>query len=125
MAAKRYGNVLDIDGTGAYLTPIYGTIALDADGTVPVPNSFKRINTAASTLVKTGAGTLKSVTVNAKGTVASTVTVYDGTSAAGTVIAVIDSLNNVGSFAFDVGFATGLFIVTTGTVAPDITVSYR
>ncbi len=88
-------------------------------------NSYNHIATAATTVVATGAGNLHSITINSKGTVASTVTVYDNTAASGAVIAILDSLNQSGTHTFDVAFSTGLTIVTTGTVAPDITVSYR
>ena len=87
--------------------------------------SFSHIAAAATTNVKAGAGVLHAVIVNAKGTVASTLTIYDNIVGAGTVIAIIDSLNLSGTFEFDIAFATGLTIVSTGTVAPDFTVSYR
>lgn len=88
-------------------------------------NSVANITTATTTTVKSGAGTLHGINVNTKGTVASTVTVYDNTAASGTKLATLDSLNLAGWNQYDVNFATGLTIVTTGTVAPDITVSYR
>lgn len=108
-----------------------GYSAQQGDGTVreaiPVINgdlvfSPKHINTSATTLVKTGAGVLHGVTINTKATTSVT-TVYDSLTASGTVIAVLDSTNNVGSFLYDVAFTIGLTVVTTGT--PDLTVSYR
>lgn len=87
--------------------------------------SFTNITTATTTTVKSGAGTLHAVIVNTKGTVASTTTIYDNTAGSGTVIGIIDSLTLSGTFQFDINFATGLTLVTTGTVAPNITVSYR
>lgn len=107
------------------------SLAVNADGSINVSNaatpgySFSNISTDATTVVKSGAGVLNAVTVNTKGTVASTVTIYDNTAASGTVIATIDSLNLSGQFLFSVAFTTGLTVVTTGTVAPNITVSYR
>ena len=59
----------------------------------------------------------------AKGTIASVVQIYDGLTAGGTLLAQIDSLNLSGQFQYDLAFATGLTIVTTG--APDITAAYR
>lgn len=88
-------------------------------------NSFTNITTSTTTTAKSGAGALHCVTVNALGTVASTVTIYDNTAGSGTKIGTIDSLTLKGAFFFDVAFATGLTLVTTGTLAPDITVSYR
>lgn len=87
--------------------------------------SYSHISTSTTTTVKSGAGYLKSVTVNSKGTIASTITIYDNTAGSGTVIGIIDSLNLGGTFTFNVNIATGITIVTTGTVAPDVTVSYR
>lgn len=81
------------------------------------------ITTSTTTVVKSGAGGLHSITVNTLGTVASTVTIYDNTAGSGTKLGTINSLTLSGFFQFDVAFATGLTIVTTG--APDITVAYR
>ncbi len=88
-------------------------------------NTYAHISTSVTTEVKIGEGSLHSISVNTKGTVASTITVYDSLAASGAIIAIIDSLTLSGVFTFDVTFTIGLTIVTTGTVAPDITVSYR
>lgn len=90
-----------------------------------VANSFSNIVTSTTTVVKASAGTLKRVVINSKGTVASLTTIYNNTSATGAKIGTIDSLNLSGVFEYDVAFSTGLTIVTTGTVAPDITVVYQ
>lgn len=87
-------------------------------------NTYSHIATATTTAVKASPGQLHSISINSKGTVASTVTVYDSLAGSGAVIAVIDSLNLSGTTIFDVNFTIGLTIVTTGTVAPDVTVSY-
>lgn len=87
--------------------------------------SFVNIATVSTTTVKTGPGVLQSIVVNTRGTVASTVTVYNNTAASGAKIATIDSLNLSGTFIYGLAFSTGLTIVTTGTVAPDITVVYQ
>lgn len=86
---------------------------------------YSTITTSTTTLVKSGEGKLHAVIVNTKGTVASTITVYDALTATGTPIAVIDSLNLSGTFEYDINFSTGLTLVTTGTAAPNVTVSYR
>ena len=87
--------------------------------------SYNNISAATTTVVKSGSGILHSICVNIKGTVASTTTVYDNTAASGNKIATIDSLSALGSYLYDVEFSTGLTLVTTGTIAPNITVSYR
>jgi hypothetical protein len=85
----------------------------------------KPISTSTTTLVKGDNAVLGSVVINAKGTVASTVTIYDALTATGTPIATIDSLNLSGNFDFNVALSIGLTVVTTGTVAPNITITYR
>ncbi len=110
--------------------PVSGTVQIgNTPNTTPIlvqsSFPFNNITTATTTVVKSGAGVLHGVTVNTKGTVASTVTIYDNTAGSGSKIGIIDTLNLSGSFFFDAAFATGLTVVTTGTVAPDITVMYR
>lgn len=112
-------------------TNLLGKVGIDqttngtTNGVSITGNSFVNITTAATTVVKSGAGVLHSLSINSLGTVASVTTVYDNTAASGTKIATIDSLNLRGTVLYDVSFSTGLTIVTTGTIAPDITVSYR
>jgi len=86
---------------------------------------YSNITTSTTTLVKDGKGTLKSVTINSLGTIVSTITIYDNTTGTGTKIATINSLSLSGTFLYDVNFTNGLTIVTTGTIAPNVTVSYK
>jgi hypothetical protein len=89
------------------------------------PFSYSNITTATTTTVKSGSGTLHTVNVNALGSVASTVAIFDNTAGSGTPIATINSLAFLGTLTFDVQFNTGLTIVTTGVLPPNVTVSYR
>jgi len=114
--------------SGTWNVGITGTLpAFAATPTVNVGTvqgySFQNISTSTTTTVKSGAGVLHGINVNTKGTVASTVTVYDNTAGSGAIIAILDSLNLSGWNQFDISFATGLTLVTTG--APNITVAYR
>lgn len=99
---------------------IAGTVSVAQGG-----NSFLNITTSTTSAVKSGAGVLHTVCVNSLGTVASTAVVYDNTAASGTKIATLNTLALLGCQTYDVAFSTGLTIVSTGTIAPDITVSYR
>jgi len=81
-----------------------------------------RINSNATTVVKSSPGILHLITVNKAGS-AWTITVYDNTQGSGEIIAQIDG-TSVGSFAYNVYFETGLTIVTSGTTPGDITVAY-
>ena len=141
---------LQVGGTHTTVLPTMtdtqeGGLQLDASGRLIVSGTFWQttqpvsiaaavvlagftpvtITTATTTLVKSGAGLLHGITVNSLGTVASTIEVYDALTATGTPIAIIDSLTLSGQFLYDLNFATGLTLVTTGTVAPNLTVSYR
>jgi hypothetical protein len=87
--------------------------------------AFLNVSTVTTTTVKTGAATLSAISINTKGTVASTITVYDSLSGSGTKIATLDSLNLSGSFIFNVACTLGITVVSTGTVAPDFTVVYK
>lgn len=123
------GLVAQVDDTSptAVTENQFGNVRMSTDHSLltTVQNSYSHISTAATTVVKSGAGTLCRVTVNSLGTVASSTTIYDNTAGSGTVIAVINTLALSGPFDYDIQFSTGLTLVTTGTAAPDITVSYK
>ena len=112
-----------------------GALQIDANGKLlvagsfsatPAVNTFTHISTSTITNgIKSGAGTLSRIVVNQTGTVASLITVYDNTTATGTVIAIIDGLSRTGNYDYECAFTTGLSIITTGTAAPDITVVWR
>ncbi len=89
-------------------------------------NSYTNITTATTTTVKSGAGFLHLIMINAAVALA-TITLYDNTSAAGTKIGTITMpatlLASQATLRFDVSFNTGLTIVTTG--AEDLTISWR
>jgi hypothetical protein len=83
--------------------------------------TYKNITAAATTVVKSGAGELRSVTVNT--TAAGTIKIYDNTAGSGTLIGTLKASVGEQTFQYDVAFGTGLTIVTAA--ASDITVSYR
>jgi len=78
------------------------------------------IATATTTLVKTGAGVLHTITIGE--TAAGAITIYDNTTATGTIIAVLKSSIVEGTYVFDREFSAGLTIVTAA--ASKIHVSY-
>lgn len=86
--------------------------------------SFTPITGQATTLCKTGAGILHTITFN-KPTATAVVTVYDQTSATGTKIATITvpASPMPVTLTYDAAFAIGLTVVT-GTADSDITVTY-
>lgn len=86
--------------------------------------SFKRLAANATTLVRTGPGILHLITINTKGASANVISIYDGLSASGTLIATADSTNAPGTLFYDVTFDTGLTIVIGTGTAADITVAW-
>jgi hypothetical protein len=89
-----------------------------------INNLFNRISTATTTTVKSGAGVLRNVLIGVRST-GGTITIYDSLTGSGTVIAVIDTAVFSGELTFEVAFAIGLTLVTTGAPAADLTVTYR
>jgi hypothetical protein len=107
---------------------ISSTITINVYATQNVPGaSFVHITGAATTVIKSGAGTLNALIVNTSGLLPTTATLYDNTSGSGTVIAVIDTTSTAKlpvPLIYNLAFTTGLTIVTAGSGA-DITVTYR
>ena len=77
--------------------------------------SYTYSNKTASALVKTGPGTLHSVTLAAAAD-AATAIVYDNTSAAGTIICKLSApLTGTAHVVLDVAFGVGCYVALTGT----------
>lgn len=89
---------------------------------------YSNIAGAATTQVKTGAGILRDISVNAAA-LNGTITVYDNTASSGTKIATITFpalalLQSQVQLSFNCAFSTGLRVVTTGA-GLDITIIYE
>lgn len=85
------------------------------------PSNGTNIASATTTVVKSGGGILRRITINT--TAAGAITVYDNTSAAGTKLATFPSSAVVGTYEFGCRFGTGLTVVTAA--ASDITVIWE
>ncbi len=79
----------------------------------------------ATTTVKSGRGILVAIVINTKGASSNTLTVYDNTAGSGTKIATIDTVNVTGTIRFEVGFSTGLTLVSAAGTGADYTVIYQ
>lgn len=112
IAVDTYGNVQ--------------TKVVDASTGLAVSYGFTPlgITTKTTTLVKTGAGLIGDITINATGS-ADTITVYDALTATGTPLATITAPTVGMKFCELYKFTTGLCIVTGGTTAGDYTVSFQ
>jgi len=84
-------------------------------------NNATYISTATTTICKTGAGLLNTITVT--GGTAGTIVVYDNTSASGTILASFSSTNALATYTFNVSFSIGLTVVTSAATL--VTVSAR
>ena len=99
-----------------------------ASASVPLPvqasYNYTNITTDATTVVKASAGVLHSICVGTSAAT-ETITVYDNTAGSGTKISTVTLYASTNPcLVYDVGFATGLTIVTA-TAAGDLTVSWR
>lgn len=78
----------------------------------------------ASAAIVTGSGKLRGVIAEADGTNAATITVYDGTSAAGTELCkiIVDATATYESLVFEHGISadTGIYLALSGTGAAAI-----
>lgn len=95
-----------------------------------VEQRFSYLNIAAgqaTTVVKSGAGFLHSITFNSAATATNVTTVYDNTAGSGTVIAIPAATTATVpvTLTYDVSFATGLTILTATANGSNMTVSYR
>lgn len=110
---------------GTIAGPLGSQVPAAGVAVTPTAYTYAHIATSTTTTVKSGAGMLHTVCINTLGTTASTVTVDDALTATTPTVAVINSLALLGCTTYDVAFSVGLTLVTTGTAAPDVTVSYR
>jgi hypothetical protein len=85
--------------------------------------SSKNITTNTGTLVKTGPGSLASITVGTAGTT-TTATVYDGTNNTGTLLGTLTTTAQ-GQIPCGWPFTIGLYLVTAGGTAANLTVTYN
>ena len=100
------------------------SIRKDANSAAPL-YVYANITTDTTTTVKTGAGVLHAITLNAP-TATEVITIYDGLSSSGTKIGTITvpSSPQPATLFYDVEFTVGLTIVT-GTATSDITISFN
>lgn len=82
--------------------------------------TYEHIQAAGTYVLKTDGGVLHTVTVNT--TAAGTITLYDNTSAAGKVIAVLKASIVEQSLVYDLDFSLGLTAVVAA--ASDVTVTF-
>jgi antitoxin component of MazEF toxin-antitoxin module len=99
---------------------------------------FKNITGNATTVVKSGSGTMRSICINNNST-GGTVTIYDNTAGSGTIIftfsigtpsgGLLSSTGSPGPFCasadIDLEFSTGLTIVTAGSTSNNVTAIYK
>ena len=117
-------NITNISGTVSLPTGAATELTLSALNNKFNTNSFSNINTNTTTTVKSGAGVLKRIVVNQVGALSNTCTIYDNTTATGTIIGTIDPHTHM-VFEYDVVFNTGLTIVTATGTAADLTIVYQ
>lgn len=105
-----------------------GTVAVefipDTTGVSSNTYEYAHINTLTSTVIRNGSGQIHTLVVNNIGS-AMTVTIFDNTSCAGGAIAILSAPTVQQTFTYDATFITGLCVLTAGTTAGDLTVTFR
>lgn len=81
-------------------------------------------NTAGVQVGPAGTIRLHAVNINTKGAASNLLTLYDGTSTAGAVVAVFDTTVSFGTFQYNVTLQVGLFAVLATGTAADLTISW-
>ncbi len=79
------------------------------------------LTAAATTVIKTGAGVLHSIVINA--TAAGSITLYDNTAASGVKIGTLKASIGENTYTYNGTFSTGLTVVLAA--ASDVTVMWR
>lgn len=92
---------------------IIGVVAVSAVG-----SSYSHLSSAGTTVVRSGSGILRRVSVN-QSSLASSITLYDNTVGSGNKIAVIDT-GSTKTLEYNLNFIIGLTAVIAGS--PDITI---
>jgi len=90
------------------------------NGSVLDAYQYNYINSASTTVVKSGAGILKGLVVT--GGSAGTIVVYNNIIGSGPVISNFDSTNAIANYPLNIVFSSGCTVVTSA--ATKITVSY-
>ncbi len=106
-------------------------LQVNAQGALSIQlrNKFKNVTGNATTVVKSGEGTLSAVSIN-NASSAGTITIYDNTAGSGTKIMTLTcpsgGVNPVPTALSNLGaeFTTGLTVVTAGAIANDFTIFY-
>jgi hypothetical protein len=106
---------------------IFKPAAIGVEGTVSIGGyNYTNITTATTTLVKTGVGTLHAIVINT-GVASATIELDDAlthtTPKIGTITCQASTVGNPVTITYDLTFATGLSITTSG--ATDITVVWK
>ena len=90
------------------------------------PQKWRRANSNGVVTAKSGAGILRRAVINTKGATSNVLTIYDGTTTGGALIASIDTVNAVGGmFDYELPFTTGLTFWLAGGTAADITIIFE
>lgn len=145
-AVTDSGNPIKVGGVYNSSLPTFSTgqradLQLDSNGRIQTVNSFintqfRNITGNATTVVKSGAGTLVGIQINNNST-GGTVTIYNNTAGSGTKIATLTIGSPSGGLlstsgtpgpvllgAVSVAFSIGLTVVTSGSGNNDVTAYY-
>lgn len=86
-------------------------------------NKWKAINTAGTTVIP-GKLILVGVVINTKGGSSNIAKIYDGTISNESLVATVDTVNNIGLISYYIPCLSGINIVTSAGTQADLTVIY-
>lgn len=119
--------VVHVDVNG---DPIYSTATQAVSSPASATGGYSFLNIVAgqaTTVVKSGAGTLHSIILNSAATATNTTTIYDNTAASGTLIGkpAVTTATVPTTLVYDIAFGTGLTIITATANGGDMTICYK
>lgn len=85
---------------------------------------FKTISANGTYVLKIGAGTFRRMIINTSGAVNNSLSIYDGTSAAGELVAVVNATATGGAFDYEIDFFVGLTVALSTGSAANLTFIY-
>ena len=122
---QTLGTVGVLNSGTVTITNPTGTV-VQVVGTVPVEQRYTYFHATepGTTTLKSGAAILHAFVINSK-SVGGIGTVFDSTTATGTVIAAIDTTLSTTAFTYDVTAINGLTFAWAGNTGGDVTIAYR
>lgn len=123
--------IQNVNGANTNNNLLYArTASIARLGMLHTQNTFRNLTATGTYVLKSGPGSLARVVYNQTSNSASTVALYDNTTASGTLIATLSAQQQVNQslpnlIEYDLPFSNGLTAVVSGWASPNITIVYE